>query len=372
MFRAVDKWLIGYLKSVLDRPRSINSTRHLMFCLVDHFEPFRDGVSDETAHEYVANWRDKYPDLFSGFRDSDGRPPLHTFFYPEEEYTERSLSMLSEFCVEGYGEVEVHIHHRDDTKEGLREKISGFCELLRSRHGFLGTDPDGRIGYGFIHGNWALCNSRPDGDWCGVNEELGVLADTGCYADFTFPSAPSPTQPRVVNRIYYARDNIGKPRGYDCGDRVFVGSIPRFSTDELRKPLLMIQGPLALDWGRRKFGLLPRIDNGELSGVNPPTEARANLWAGQNIHVEGKPEWVFVKVHTHGCVPGNMAVLLSDKMQKFHESLLHNFNDGEQWQLHYATARETFNIVKAAEAGKKGSPGDYRDFLIKPPPGSES
>jgi hypothetical protein len=31
------------------------------------------------------------------------------------------------------------------------------------------------------------------------------------------------------------------------------------------------------------------------------------------------------------------------------------------------TAREAYNIVKAAEAGKSGNPNDYRDFEIAPP-----
>ena len=44
-------------------------------------------------------------------------------------------------------------------------------------------------GFGFAPRNWALCNARRDGRWCGVNDELGVLRRTGCYADFTLPSA---------------------------------------------------------------------------------------------------------------------------------------------------------------------------------------
>ena len=45
----------------------------------------------------------------------------------------------------------------------------------------------------------------------------------------------------------------------------------------------------------------------------------------------------------------------------------------EQWwnrppfRLHYVTAREAYNIVKAAEAGCSGDPNDYRDYLIPPP-----
>src|SRR5262249_32297077 len=35
--------------------------------------------------------------------------------------------------------------------------------------------------------------------------------------------------------------------------------------------------------------------------------------------------------------------------------------------LHFVTAREAYNIVKAAEAGHSGNPNDYRDYLIPPP-----
>ena len=46
-----------------------------------------------------------------------------------------------------------------------------------------------------------------DGRWCGLNNEIGLLCRLGCYADFTFPSAPSETQPAMVNAIYYSRDD---------------------------------------------------------------------------------------------------------------------------------------------------------------------
>src|SRR5258707_498316 len=71
--------------------------------------------------------------------------------------------------------------------------------------------------YAFIHGNWALDNSRPDGRWCGINNELDVLRETGCFADFTLPSAPSPCQTSTINRIYYAVDDPKRPKSHDTG-----------------------------------------------------------------------------------------------------------------------------------------------------------
>src|SRR3546814_17982821 len=44
------------------------------------------------------------------------------------------------------------------------------------------------------------------------------------------------------------------------------------------------------------------------------------------------------------------------------------YNDGERYVLHYVTAREVHNHIKAAEAGHGGDPNDYRDFIPPPPP----
>jgi hypothetical protein len=63
---------------------------------------------------------------------------------------------------------------------------------LHQRHGLLRKDPvTGQVLYAFIHGNWALCNSRPDGRWCGVKEEIKILLETGEVS----PKARNPPLP---------------------------------------------------------------------------------------------------------------------------------------------------------------------------------
>jgi hypothetical protein len=376
MFKAIDKWFPGYLRSVLSRPHHVSGTRHLIVCVCDHFEPFRDDADVAPARQTVNDWLAAYPGSVDAFRDADGCPPRHTFFYPQEEYDAAIMDNLAAFCRQGYGEVEIHLHHRHDTAEGFREKLVTFRDLLHQRHGLLGVEGP-CIRYAFIHGNWSLCNSRPDGDWCGVNEELGILAETGCFADFTFPSAPSPTQPKMVNAIYYAKDVPGQPRGADRGERVGFrvqgaeirdpasgGILNPEPCTPSKSPLLLITGPLALNWARRKWGILPRLENADISGANPPTADRVRLWARQQIGVKGRPDWVFVKLHTHGCVPENSRVLLGSPMQAMHDTLQREFNDGQRWQLHYVTAREMHNLVKAAEANLPGLPNQYRNTPI--------
>ncbi len=367
MLRAIDKWLPGYLAGQVRRairPRARPAIRHLFFCLADHFEPFVGGADRAEALSRVDLWAREYPARFARFRDADGRAPRHTFFFPQDHYDAECLDRLRPLVERGCGEVEIHLHHRADTAESLEAKLSAFRDVLHERHGYLGSDGGGRVRYGFIHGNWALCNSRPDGDWCGVNEELRVLESTGCCADFTFPSAPSPTQPPTVNTLYYARDRAGQPRGADRGQPVRVGG------GAGRRPgqLMIVPGPLALNWRRRKWGVLPRLENAELSGVNPPRPDRVDLWVQRDIHVAGRDDWVFVKVHTHGCAAANRAALLGPEMEAAHADLGRRFNDGRRWLLHYVTAREMYNLIRAAESGAACPPAEAFSFEITPPP----
>jgi hypothetical protein len=191
---------------------------HVLLCIADHFEPQRDHPSRNVARDRMQRWISEYPRLANQFADSRGRPPQHTFFYPAEDYEAEYLEELAGICRQGLGDVEVHLHHDHDTAEGLREKLSTFATALHHEHGLLERDGDGRISYGFIHGNWALDNSRPDGRWCGVNNELSVLMETGCYADFTMPSAPAPCQTSTINSIYYAQDDPAAPK--ECLSRI--------------------------------------------------------------------------------------------------------------------------------------------------------
>lgn len=362
MFKAIDKWLWGYIQSLCRRPPATAVPRHIFFMIADHFEPFRRMDDRSAARQQVNRWGQDYGACVKEFHDSAGHAPRHTFFYPAEDYDEGVLDELTGLTASGYGEVEIHLHHRNDTPAGFEKTMNGFKDLLHSRHGLLGTHSKGHIAYGFVHGNWALCNSRPDGDWCGINEELSLLKKTGCYADFTFPSVPSPTQPRMVNSIYYAQDRPGFPRGHDRGRRAGHGG------GEAEGELLLVQGPLALNWKRRKWLMLPRIENGEITGANPPDRQRIGLWLDSRIHVNGCPEWIFIKCHTHGFELENQRTLLGDNMRAMHHLFTTAFNDGNHWVFHYVTAREMYNMICAAVDGHRGDPELYRDYVIKPPP----
>ncbi|KAF1007327.1 MAG: hypothetical protein GAK28_01966 [Luteibacter sp.] len=357
--RNMQYWLWGYLTR--PKPPKVDGPIHVMFCFVDHFEPNWGRVDMPTQRHRVDRWCKEYRALASRHRDADGVMPQHCFFYPEEEYVPEHLDKLQALCAEGYGEIEIHLHHDNDTPENFVATLDRFNRLLHERHDALPRDPvTGQLRFAFIHGNWCLDNSRADGRWCGINNELVLLRELGCYADFTLPSAPSETQTAMSNAIYYATDDPCCPKSHDKGVPMRVGGKP--SGD-----LLIIQGVLGLNWKNRRFGIIPRIENSDIRRGYPPTRDRVDQWVRTGIHVEGRPEWMFIKVHTHGTQERDMDTLLGDPVDDMHTYLESRYNDGQRYVLHYVTAREMYNIAKAAEAGHVGDPGQYRDFELGRP-----
>ena len=347
-------WLPDYARHLVRRARTPHAgSRHLLFALCDHYEPLWGGADEATGRARVDAWADGYPRLARDFRDSNGRPPRHGWFFPGEEYRPYFLDRLGQLTRAGFGEVEIHLHHDGDTAATVADKLQGALADF-ARHGHVSTLA-GRPAWAFIHGNWSLANSRPDGRWCGVDDELLVLHRLGCYADLTFPSAPDPCQPDKVNQIYWPTGDLSRQRSYEHGERARVGT----SYDDR---ILMITGPLA--FARKGVGM--RIENGAITGDDPPSAARVQSWVAQAIHVEGRPEWVFVKVHTHGAIERTAASLLGDGGRALHEAL-HRFTR-TGWTLHYVTAREMFNVARAAMDGRLGTPDEYFDYIVPQPP----
>lgn len=362
MYKALDKWLPAWLRQP-PRP-AFDGVTHLLLCVCDHFEPLH-ATDQAGALARLSEWRRRFPELARAFADADGVGPRHTFFYPIEQYDPELLEPLAALCRETGAETEIHLHHDRDTAEGLRDKIERGKKQLAD-HGLLSRDPAGALRYGFIHGDWALDNAHPQGRHCGVRNELAVLGDTGCYADFTMPSLPSPTQARLINRLYYAR-GTDQPRSFDRGEPVIVS--PKMPTTRpVAGELLLVQGPTGLNWEWRKWGLLPRIENGDLTGANPPRLHRLRVWEKCNIQVQGRPDWLFIKLHTHGGIPQNYQMLLGEPMREFHAQLREYCASG-RYRLHYVTAREMVNILHAAEAGLAGSPGEHRNYRYPRPAG---
>jgi len=333
---------------------------HVLFCKTDHFEPVaarRSTVARERAR--MRTWLEAYPRLAARHWDSDGVVPQHTWFYPAEAYRAEYLDQLSDLAARGLGEIELHLHHGFDTSASLRARLEEGIARFNAHGALVTSETPARRTYAFIHGNMALDNGLGDPRFCGVDDELTILQETGCYADFSMPTAPDPSQARKTNAIYYAIDDPQRPKSYDWGEDAAVG---RKDQDGL----LMITGPLTSNWRQRKFGLVPRLDIAEITGRWPGTPDRIERWVRAGIHVKGRPEWIVVKVSCHGAEERSFEPLLGAAADGMHACLEARYRDRPGWRLHYVTARELYNIVKAAEAGCEGDPDDYRDFIIPP------
>src|ERR1043166_10262210 len=79
--------------------------------------------------------------------------------------------------------------------------------------------------YAFVHGNLALANSC-GGRFCGVDNELEILRETGCFADFTLPSAPDQSQVAMINQIYECGFPMSEPVPHRRGHPVAVNGKP--------------------------------------------------------------------------------------------------------------------------------------------------
>lgn len=324
----------------------VSSSRecHILFTICDHFEPFWNKVDYKTAQSRVEKWVDNYPKIAQKHKDALGNSPKYCFFYPIEEYDRNFLDQISDICKHGIGETEIHLHHHNDTPENLKKTLIDFKKRLYEEHGLLCRNRKSKdIQYGFIHGNWALDNSRPDGQWCGVNNEISILQETGCYADFTMPSAPSDTQTRKINDIYYATDDPERPKSHDTGQSAEAGK-----TDS--GGLLCIQGPLCFNLKKRKFGIIPKIENGDLSSDMGFSAARIQLWADQRIHVKGRPDIIFIKVYTHGTQEKNMHYFFDQgKLEKLYSEIEDFCLNIPDCKLYYVSARQMYNVVKGLE-----------------------
>jgi hypothetical protein len=340
-------WLPGYVRDRWAQRPEVRGIRHVLFVFVDHYEPGRGEEGVVRNREWLAGYRQ----LADRHRDSYGRRPVHSWFYACEQHNDAAMRELSRAVNDGYGEIEFHFHHGGDTNATFPGRLADGLAWFNS-HGAM-IDADRRVTFGFIHGNWSLDDAKGP-KFCGVSRELDILKQAGAYADFTFP-APPPSQPRTVNRIYYARDDDG-PKSYDSGVEAAVGA-------KNDRDLLIVEGPTVVRLQRGPL-LSDLVDEGAVEDSAQPRDERVDGWIAAGIGVRGRPEWLFVKVYTHGIQARR--TVLSDATDRMFSHLEEQYGRGP-YRLHYLTAREAYNVVRAAEDGMIGDPDAYRDYVVKPP-----
>lgn len=369
--RSSMRWLPAYGWQRLVRRKPRGNPLHVILAVADHFEP---SIEPENPKKYanrdvqeqrLERWCKEYPKTAEAWRDSDGWPLRHTYFYPAEQYDKGLIERLAAHCQAGWGEVEIQLHHGvdvPDTAENTRRVLLNYRDTL-SAHGCLSRPGDtGPPCYAFVHGNWALANSA-GGRFCGVDDEMEILAQTGCYADLTLPSAPDPAQVGKINALYECALPPSQRAAHRKGRDLRCGHPPRSLP-------VMIQGPLMLNCSRRKYGRwIVSLENGALTAANPPTMERLAEWCQAGITVHGRPDWVFIKLHCHGMDPRDEPAMFGVMRQHFLRKLTETTRATDSLRVHFVTAREMMNIILAACDARVGNPGAYRDYklqLIKP------
>jgi hypothetical protein len=360
-------WLARYpfvrARSILSR--NFFEKKRLIFIIANHFEPSwkAKGFHDaETQMRRMDDWYKMARATGEAVKDSDGTKFRHTNFYPAEQYDARILDKMAEMQAEGLGETEIHLHHgveAPDTAENLRGILSEFRDILAEKHKALSRwNGKGKPMYAFVHGNLALANSC-GGKFCGVDEEMQILQETGCYADFTLPSAPDETQVPVINQIYECALPLSEKIPHRKGRRLEVfGKTPQLP--------LIFQGPLVFNWTRRIRGIpVPRIEDGALVHNQPMNLARLRRWISANVTVAGKSEWIFIKLYCHGFFDHDQSACIGEDARRFFSEIIENGERTGDYTVHFATAREAFNIALAAVEGRTGTPNDFRDYRLR-------
>jgi len=335
-------------------PRGI--LRHVMFLFVDHWEPGYGSVALTKANL----WYEDYGRMARRHVDADGCHPKHDWFclYLEK----KPLQIIAKTVFDGLGEMNIHIHHgtvNDDNNDNCSEMsglIDQYLMYLNKVGACLTAEEHPQQTFGFIHGMWALDNSRfvnGHRQYCGCNEELNLLMSKNCYADFTFP-AWGPMQPTVIqSRIFATRDSF-QPTSYNIPLNVREITV---NFPPARDEFVIFQGP----------NCDTNIDQDDA-----PTLSRMNTWVNYNVSISGKSAWVFVKMYSHGSqtlsYPAGYSNLIGSTMDKFYSDIERDYNDGVNYKLHYCTAREGYNIAMAAADGvDDNDPNHFRDYKIPPP-----
>jgi len=131
--------------------------------------------------------------------------------------------------------------------------------------------------------------------------------------------------------------------------------------------LVLVQGPLMIVPTVNPARLFFAVVDADIHPAVPVTPQRVDAWVRANIHVAGRPDWVLIKVHGHAASSTeDLEETIGPDFDNALTYLEHHYNDGTHYVLHYLTAREAYNVIRAAADGKQGEPSQYFNWVIPP------
>ena len=187
---------------------------------------------------------------------------------------------------------------------------------------------------------------------------MQILAETGCFADMTLPTGRfHPAQTRKINSLYECALPLDQRAPQRKGRDLERGRCPQVFP-------LIVQGPLMVEFASPAQRRWWSVENGALTGPNPPRLERLSLWKQAAICVRGRPDWLFIKLHCHSMNPTQQAAVLGEPVRQFLRELVTGAPERKE-TLHFVSGREMVNIILAACDGREGDPGQFRDYRFK-------
>lgn len=187
---------------------------------------------------------------------------------------------------------------------------------------------------------------------------MQILADTGCYAELTYPPGLYHcAHIAKINSLYECSPPLDRRGAHRHGRDLRVGRRPEVFP-------LMVEGPLMVSFAPPNHRRFIGVENGSITFTNPPTLYRLQLWKQAAIRVQGRPDWLFIKLQCHGMDPREREVMLGAGIQRFLSELVEGAS--QRCEIpHFVSAREMVNIMLAACDGREGNPGEYRNYRLK-------
>jgi hypothetical protein len=166
-------WFPSYLQQQIFNKNSRDKIEHLMFVVVDHYEP---GFDHDAAIQANEEWLEEYAKAIKGKSDSYGNRFVYNWFYPFDQKNDQVLLRLQSEVEQGTGEIEFHWHKPCLTKEEYQQQLGEAVNWFNQAGAFKAKDDaenaalNSKPRFAFIAGNWDLDNGRGTG--CGVNNEI--------------------------------------------------------------------------------------------------------------------------------------------------------------------------------------------------------
>ncbi|MFH1378685.1 MAG: hypothetical protein ABII23_00270 [bacterium] len=329
--KGITVWFPGHVKRILRRTLFPKKPVHIILMFTYVFDEFN------RFHKNMINrfllWEQQLCKLAQKHQDSDGKPPVCSFFVPILNYDTQVLLRLSALCQKGLGEIELYLPESVTASESVQKMFLASLDILST------------FGISHSYNGESKKNKRFFSVWCNphrvTDADISFLHEHGCYADFSLPHVNRASR-FTNNQLYYYA-----PLSYA----------------ETKEKFLHVPGAAGINYFDLRNIYAPRTDSGFISMADKPSVLRSWLWEKNAPGFSRKPDWRVIRLNARPFPEDDHANLIGRYLDRFYTRYEKNFRKNPN-TLHYVSGRELCNIITAGENGEKGSPSACRDGLL--------